>query len=147
MYLPFKPVPVLTPSPIGIIDGGPWPHDEWAPKPKMNGKMNDFRQRGPERVGTRSADIVTNTLTTGTEAGRMREEEIREGQGIKERHGRHEEQRIHERQGRHEGQGIHERQRRHKGQGIYERQGREDWHEGQRRQQQTRHRPVFSSSV
>lgn len=37
MYLPF-----LTLSPIGIIDGGLWPHDKWLPSPEMNRKMNDF---------------------------------------------------------------------------------------------------------
>lgn len=42
MYLPFKSLPFLTRSPIGIIDGGLWPHDEWLPSPEMNRKMNDF---------------------------------------------------------------------------------------------------------
>lgn len=42
MYLPFKSLPFLTLSPIGIIDGGLWPHDEWLQSPEMNRKMNDF---------------------------------------------------------------------------------------------------------
>lgn len=32
----------LTFSPVGIIDGGLWPHDKWLPSAEMKRKMNDF---------------------------------------------------------------------------------------------------------
>jgi len=50
MYLPFKSLSFLSLSPIGIIDGGLWPHDEWLPSLEMNRKMNDFT---PVRAGVR----------------------------------------------------------------------------------------------